>query len=145
MTPDATPTDRRSETETDAETERATGTARETEEYADLHPDVRAVMRATEALPVHDDGEVPVIELPTETGSVRASIPAHASDREAAVIAVAITAHLRDEATSVAGGPSLADPWSLCHRAGDAVGRSLRHSPSVGDAWKLAGRVRARR
>ncbi|MFC7226810.1 hypothetical protein ACFQML_05285 [Salinirubellus salinus] len=129
----------------DAETEHESGRARQTAEYADLHPDVRAVMRATEALPVHDDGEVPVIELPTETGSVRASIPAHASDREAAVIAVAITAHLRDEAVAAADGPSLAGRWQLCHRAGDAVGRSLRRAPSVGDAWKVAGRVRARR
>lgn len=111
----------------------------------DLHPDVRAVMQATEALPVHDDG-VPVIELPTETGTVRASIPADATDREAAVIAVALTAHLRDEAEREAdASPSRANPWRLCNRVGHEVGASLRRTPAAGDAWKMAGRVRARR
>jgi hypothetical protein len=120
--------------------------ARASEPSADLHPDVRAVMRATEALPVHDDGEVPVIELPTATGTVRATIPADATDREAAVIAVAITAHLRDEAAAAeAEGPEPADRWRLSARLDRRVGTGLRSTPAADDAWKLAGRCRTRR
>ena len=130
MTPNPTPNDRPDETDSEP----------------DLHPDVRAVMRATEALPVHDDGEVPVIELPTEAGGVRASIPVDATDREAAVIVVALTAHLRDEATAEADdGPTRADPWRLCNRCGHELGATLRRTPEVGQAWKMTGRVRARR
>jgi hypothetical protein len=117
-----------------------------TEPAADLHPDVRAVMQATDALPVHDDEGPPVIELPTETGTVRASIPTHATDREAAVIAVAITAHLRDEAADAeADGPEPADRWRLAARLPGRATRGLRNPPVAGEAWKLAGRCAARR
>jgi len=136
MTPDARPL-KRGHDDTDP-------SARD--EAADLHPDVRAIMQATDRLPVHDDASVPVIELPTEAGTVRASLPADATDQEAAVIAVALTAHLRDEAVAAADdGPSVADPWRLCNRVGREVGARLRRTPTVGDAWKLAGRVRSRR
>jgi len=135
MTPNASHPERRG---TDSETP-------DDDSAADLHPDVRAVVRATDALPVHEN-EVPVIELPTETGSVRASIPTNATDREAAVIAVALTAHLRDEAEREADvAPARADRWRLCNRVGRAVGANLRRTPAAGQAWKMAGRVRGRR
>jgi hypothetical protein len=114
---------------------------------ANLHPDVRAVMQATQRLPIHDDADLPIIELPTEVGTIRAEFPAQANHEETAVIAVTLMAYLRDEsaATDPSKGPSRADRWRLARQLDHQAGNGLRTKPDDGDAWKMAGRCQARR
>ena len=68
------------------------------------------------------------------------SIPESADRGEAAAIAAAIGAHLRDRtAATAADGPDYCDRWTLCGRFdGRAPPREVRR----GEEWKAAGRAR---
>ncbi|WP_435076590.1 hypothetical protein [Halococcus sp. AFM35] len=68
------------------------------------------------------------------------SIPASADRAEAAAIAVAIGAHLRDRAAGTDDtSPEHCDRWTLCGRFG---GRTPPPEVVRGEEWKAAGRVR---
>jgi hypothetical protein len=112
-----------------------------------LHPELRTAMQATQQPPLQDDGATSTIELQTETGTIQGEFPASANHEETAVIAVALTAHLRDESETTASstGPSRVDRWRLARRLDHQAGDRLRTRPEPGTAWKLAGRCQARR
>ena len=71
------------------------------------------------------------------------SVPASADRSEAAAIAAAIGAHLRDRAAAAAStdeeGPEHCDRWSLCGRLD---GRTPPRGVARGEEWKTAGRLR---
>lgn len=68
------------------------------------------------------------------------SIPVSADRGEAAAIATAIGAHLRDRtAATEEEGPDYCDRWTLCGRFG---GRTPPREVRRGEEWKAAGRVR---
>jgi hypothetical protein len=67
------------------------------------------------------------------------SIPDSADHGEAAAIAAAIGAHLRDCAAAASDdGPEYCDHWTLCGRLG---GRAPHRNVARGEEWKAAGRV----
>jgi hypothetical protein len=76
--------------------------------------------------------------LPDETSL---SIPASADREEAAAIAAAIGAHLRDRTAAAATdeGSDYCDRWTLCGRF---EGRTPPREVPRGEEWKAAGRVR---
>ncbi|GAA0449792.1 hypothetical protein MUK72_10230 [Halococcus dombrowskii] len=71
------------------------------------------------------------------------SVPASADRGEAAAIAAAIGAHLRDRAAAAASadeeGSESCDRWSLCGRLD---GRTPPQGIARGEEWKTAGRLR---
>ncbi|RJT03130.1 hypothetical protein [Halococcus sp. IIIV-5B] len=85
-------------------------------------------------------------DRPSETtlpDDVALSIPATANRGEAAAIAAAVGAHLRDRAAAAEaatdGAASECDRWKLCDRLGC---RDPPRPTAHGEEWKAAGRVR---
>lgn len=74
---------------------------------------------------------------------VSLSVPASADRGEAAAIAVAIGAHLRDRAAAAANADEVpsehCDRWSL---SGRLDGRTPPRGVAHGEEWKTAGRLR---
>lgn len=85
-------------------------------------------------------GEIRVLELPTETGTARVTLPPTADGEEAAAIAAAVHSHLdrEDEAESEV---EATNPWKLAGRLGV---RSQCRLPDCerGQEWKTAARTR---
>ncbi|WP_049999169.1 hypothetical protein [Halococcus sediminicola] len=72
--------------------------------------------------------------------NLRLSLPASADRDEAAAIAAAVGAYLRDRtAAAAADGPEHCDRWTLCGRFG---GRTPPREVRRGEEWKAAGRAR---
>jgi hypothetical protein len=67
------------------------------------------------------------------------AVPARATDEEAAAIAAAIGAHLRDRAAAEPDSEPLVDRWKLAGRIGK---RRLPRTVRRGEEWKAAARAR---
>jgi len=90
------------------------------------------------------------VDLPGAAVTVDA--PSDAGGDEAAALAAAIGAHLRDErraaAAAVAAGSSGPEPvnrWTLAGRYGIRDAVDLPREVRRGEEWKMAGRLRRRR
>lgn len=105
-------------------------------------------MTATSLLAETDDSDDPDDEQATASEGVldelNLSVPASADRGEAAAIAAAIGAHLRDRAAAAANADEeeeseRCDRWSLCGRLD---GRTPPRRVARGEEWKTAGRLR---
>ncbi|MFC6835871.1 hypothetical protein [Halomarina ordinaria] len=87
------------------------------------------------------------VDVPTEAGTVSVSIPADASDEEAAALVCAVQAHLADRRAAAAreSTPETPDRWSLAGRYGCRTRCDLPRTVARGEEWKMAGRARGRR
>lgn len=87
-----------------------------------------------------EDTERTSTEVLPETASL--TVPASAEAGEAAAIAAAVGAHLRDRVVvgvEVDNGPEPCDRWKLCGRLG---GREPPRGVVHGEEWKAAARSR---
>jgi len=99
-----------------------------------------------------DDRTEAEVDLPTPGSSATVGLAPDADPTEAAAVAAAVGAYLRDErrAAAAAGastGPNAApiDRWTLAGRYGLRGGTDVPRNVRRGEEWKMAGRLRGRR
>jgi hypothetical protein len=80
--------------------------------------------------------------LPVAGGEL--SLPATASEEEAAALVAAVASHLREarEAAAVDDEPETVEPWAFAGRVGARQRADLPTPVERGDEWKVAARAR---
>lgn len=112
-----------------------------------LEPPENAEDGADDAPIGNEDERAASVAIDDADGPSRSiSLPADATDAEAAAVAAAIGAHLRDRrqtaARAVASAESIecVDEWRLASKLRSLGKRRPPRSVAVGDEWKAAGR-----
>ena len=87
------------------------------------------------------DGTGPtVVDVPTDAGSARVTLPADADADEVAALVAAVAARLREDAVDESAEPEESDRWRLAGRIGARRRYELPRQCRRGGEWKAASR-----
>lgn len=87
-----------------------------------------------------EETEPTVVDLPTEEGDARLTLPADASEDEVAALVAAVASSLGSEGEDGETAQLRADAWKLAGRIGARRRFELPRECRQGGEWKAAGR-----
>ncbi|QLD87997.1 hypothetical protein HWV07_02665 [Natronomonas salina] len=87
------------------------------------------------------DGAGPtVVDVPTDAGSARVTLPADADADEVAALVAAVAARLREDGPEASSAPEESERWCLAGRIGARRRYELPRQCRRGGEWKAASR-----
>ena len=87
-----------------------------------------------------DGADPTVVDVPTDAGTARVTLPADADADEVAALVAAVAARLREDGTGESAEPEESNRWCLAGRIGARRRYELPRQCRRGGEWKAASR-----